>query len=634
MSSRAVIACLILAIGVGFALRIHNLDAVPLRGDEAFSAMFWAELPISDSIAQIATIEPHPPLTYVFFHLWNRWMGGIDSSFLLRMFSVFGNLIGIPAIFALSKRLTGKPLIAILTAWMWALHPFEIWHAQDFRNYALWAGLSVTALYFGVLSLQTRTLRHLLLYAIFATITAFTFYSELLTIIALGLYALLIYRHDKQLLKQFFTIQIAIILGVVIVFVILQGSLFGGGGYGGNVETFALTDYFTRIIPTLAMSDTIPQALTDVWIIITAILIISVIINYRKFSQATIFALILGIIPLILLGIISTRISIFHPRYVITTIPAFILLFILTSYTIATYLSPILPLNHTHLTTVIFLPWIALSALSIANYFNNPALNKSHAWDELGDFLNANVTENDLVIQLSTDAAFGYYYAGSARDIGLPEHPNQPNPDIIKTLEEASQQYDSLYIVANAISDWQNADTVEDWATANMQLVRYSNASGLGIRQYKNWEIDFSDNTPPIAVFKDTVALIDIEIFDKPLPTGEIVVWLYWQPLASTQTPLKSFIHLVGNLNPETGSPLWAQDDQFPQDGRLDSASWVSDEVYRDVYYLSVDDLPEGDYQLFAGWYDPQTNTRVNTVNGDDAYMIGEITHNKKGTLN
>jgi hypothetical protein len=110
-------------------------------------------------------------------------------------------------------------------------------------------------------------------------------------------------------------------------------------------------------------------------------------------------------------------------------------------------------------------------------------------------------------------------------------------------------------------------------------------------------------------------------------PTGERMVWLEWLPLRTTQSSLKIFIHVIGTANPETGTPLWSQDDQFPQDGRLTSTNWEP-APFRDVYTLPVADLPAGEYQLVVGWYDPTTNQRL-TLNGSqdaDYFELGVIT--------
>ena len=101
-------------IWLGFGLRLHDLAAVPLRGDEAFSALNWAQKPPPQSLTEIAAIEPHPPLPYLLFHAWGRAVGGIDSPFALRFLDVLGNIIGAAAMFALGWRLSSQPAVGWL----------------------------------------------------------------------------------------------------------------------------------------------------------------------------------------------------------------------------------------------------------------------------------------------------------------------------------------------------------------------------------------------------------------------------------------------------------------------------------------------------------------------------------------
>ena len=46
-------------LGVAFALRLYRLDAVPLRGDEAFAVRYWAAPPLT-VLRDLADWEPHP----------------------------------------------------------------------------------------------------------------------------------------------------------------------------------------------------------------------------------------------------------------------------------------------------------------------------------------------------------------------------------------------------------------------------------------------------------------------------------------------------------------------------------------------------------------------------------------------
>ena len=112
--------------------------------------MYWADTPLNVSLSDIAHGEPHTPLVYAIGRLWNHLIGGIDSVFALRYLSALGNILGAPAMIALAWRLCGRLDLALLAGLMWAAHPFEIWHSQEFRNYAYWGGISAVALWLGL----------------------------------------------------------------------------------------------------------------------------------------------------------------------------------------------------------------------------------------------------------------------------------------------------------------------------------------------------------------------------------------------------------------------------------------------------------------------------------------------------
>ena len=609
---------LILVIWLGFALRLHDLDAVPLRGDEAFSARYWVDLPLYESLTEIALFDPHPPLAYLLFHLWGRWVGGIGSPFALRLLDALGNIIGAAAMFALGRRLSGQSAVGLMAALMWAAHPFEIWHSQDFRNYAVWAGLSAVALWLGLRLMDSTRRVDWWLYAVAASLSAFMFYTELMMMVALA--AVMVMGGAKgAFARRFLALQGLIGAAVLGAFLVFQGPvLTGAAPYPGNLQSFYLPDYLTRFLPTLILGESIPSDFSFVWLFLCFAALLFAFVIAKASRRQIGFIAAVAMAPLLLLGLAALRVSIFHPRYVLATVPAFILLFALGGF----YLAGRRP----GWMCGLLVPWFILASLTLNDYFNHPAWRKSPAWDELGDFLNGRVHENDLVIQLSNDAAFGYYYRGRAEDEALPASPFQPASEIEAALSAAQGEYDSIYVVSNAISTWGNADVVENWMNANMQAVLLSSASGLGLRQYKTWQVS-ADFGPPLTQFGDAVELMGYDFFTAPLPTDEWLLWLYWRPISQTARPLKSFVHVVGDVNPATGSRIWSQDDQFPQEGRLDSTRWPAGDVYRDVYYLPADQAAAGGYRLHIGWYDPVSGARLLTDGDDDLFELASFTH-------
>ncbi len=612
---------LIAIILLGYILRIHNLQAVPLRGDEAFSALNWSDLPLGQSLGEIAPLDPHPPLTYAFFRSWRFAISGIEPVFALRYLSVLGNIIGIAGMFALAWRLSGKLIAGFLAGLIWALHPFEIWHSQDFRNYAIWAGLSVTSLWMGLRVIDGGRRQDLRLYALAATAAALFFYTELFMMLALAANAILTRRKDLQFLKRFLGLQAGIASLALLAFLLLQARPVLGGSYGGTLQAFSAADYVTRFLPALFLGETMPFESGLVGLILLGICLITAGLAWTASTREFRFIFIIALLPLLLLGVVSQRLNVFNPRYVLATVPAFILILSTFSRQLAGRLQSRIKASPGVLALLLLLPWFGLAVMAIHSHFNDPRFRKAPAWDELGDFLNARVSAQDLVIQQSVDPAFAYYYRGAAPETALPAHPEQRVEEIITELERLGESAASVYVVSSAQAGWPNAAVVLDWMRSNRQEVLNTDVFGLPARQYMPWAVA-DRSAGELARFGDLVALVDYEVSSETLPSGELLLWVYWRPLGRAEGPLKSFAHVYGGVNPQTGGILWAQDDPLPQAGRLDARSWPVDDVYRDVYYLPAEDLVDGEYRIHIGWYEAETAIRLTLADGSDSYRL------------
>lgn len=619
MTSRRALAGVTALILLGFALRLYHLGVVPFRGDEAFTAQNWAGRPLAEELAQIATIEPHPPLTYVVFRFWGLTFG--INEFTLRLLPTLANLLGIPAMFAIGHRLRGR-MLGVLAALMWALHPYEIWHSQDARNYAIWAGMSAVTIWLALRVTAYQRRSDWLLYIGAALVTVFTFYMELFTLAVLSLYVLMVRWRDRRFVRNWLAINGVIVAAILGTFVGLQGHLFSGGGYGGTLVSFSAPLWFTWFLPTLTFGDTLPGGwVAALWVVVLIALLIGWFTIWREKRESALFLALLGVVPLVLLGMVSLKVNIFHPRYVLAAVPGFILTFAwLVVWTKRHMPTPTLR----QITPIVLLGGILLvNGYSLYNYFFDPTYLKSHNWAALSQYLHDNVQPDDLVIQTSVDAAFGYYYHSKgvpARDIGLPANPQETRDAIVQTLTESQTAYRSIWAVGRTFSDWPNAGIVEQWLQDHMQRVRATSTAGLPIQQFMPWEVGADEvSGSPSASFAETASLVGTRVFPRE-PTGELTVWLYWRPVAKTNRALKVFVHLLGATNPQTGTPLWTQDDHFPQSGRIDTTNWDSSTVYRDVFVLPAQEVPAGDYHLEIGFYDPDTNQRVKVGEGD-SYM-------------
>lgn len=611
---------IVVVILVGFALRLYQIDRVAFRGDEAFTASYWVNQPLAQTLDSIATIDPHPPLAYALFRAWGSVFG--STEFTLRLLPTLINSIGIAAIFALGKRIGGV-YVGFLAAWMWAVHPFLIWHAQDARNYAVWSGLSIISVWLAMRAIEKQQRIDWILYTVAAIISAYIYYLELFVIASLNLYILIAHWGRWKLWRQWAISQVILVASLAVWFI--QPRLLTGSGYGGTTGQFVPEQLFNWFLPAMNFG----RILTDTWSIVIwspllLVLIASIAFMWIKQRRYAILLLLLAIAPSLMLGLVSTRLNVFTPRYVLASVPAFLLIFAMFAANIVS-LKRIKPLGYV-LSALSLIGWFGVSGYSLFAYYSGTP--KAPDWRVLTDYLDQNTDSNDLVIQTGSDASFGFYYQADADETALPAQPNQPADEITSILEEHQEQYESLWIVGKTFPDWSNYGVVEAWAESNMQLVRETIAADLPVRQYLSWSVPeaeiLQDNS--LNTFGDEIELVDVVINSQPEPTGKLFIRLYWQPLQQSDTSLKVFVHLIGEINPETGSALWAQDDRFPQNGRINTNEWQIDTIYRDVYILDVGTVPTGDYTIIAGIYDPETGDRLITSSGDDAVELGVIT--------
>ncbi|MEO8396820.1 MAG: hypothetical protein ABI700_27750 [Chloroflexota bacterium] len=215
--------------------------------------------------------------------------------------------------------------------------------------------------------------------------------------------------------------------------------------------------------------------------------------------------------------------------------------------------------------------------------------------------------------QAAADESFTFYckdYQAAANcDDKLPASPSQPSEEIEELLTMRSQEEKSIWYVAN-LTDWQNGHVAQDWLKANLQQVRSTSVVGLPALEFKPWSVSSDEiAAASLATFGDSIALVGE--YSSTEPTDDLTIWLYWRALKPTETPQKVFVHL-GDAN-----QIVAQDDHYPQEGRVSTDSWQIGTVYRDVYTLPLTGVPSGDYALSVGFYDPETNRRLPLRDGD-----------------
>lgn len=116
----------------GFALRVHELGALSLWMDEAFS-VFGSRPPVAQALANLLADGVHPPLFYFVQRL--SYLFGV-SEFALRWPAAMMGVLGIAAIARLARDWWGRRA-SLLAGLLLALSPFAVWYGREARMYSM-----------------------------------------------------------------------------------------------------------------------------------------------------------------------------------------------------------------------------------------------------------------------------------------------------------------------------------------------------------------------------------------------------------------------------------------------------------------------------------------------------------------
>ena len=631
------------ALLLAFALRMVALDGPALRGDEAHTVMAWAGS-LSEVIETMATVDPHPPLAYLAFNLWLRVAG--DSEFAARFLSVLAGVLGVAAVYALGRVWGGRTL-GLVAALLMALNPFHVWHSQDARNYALWAAISALAVWLMLRALRRGTAKHAwrrtwLPYIAAQIAAAYIFYFEVALLAFQNVYVLLAHRRARALLRRWFLAQAAIALVVApwYLYPRLQE-------YTGTAEGLDLGGVFTWIVPALLFGETLPPGMANwLWVPAWALVGAGLVAAWRVSRERFAFLAAYAGVPLAALCALSLVQPVFRPRYILASMPAYVLIVAGLVTAVSGWRG--LPAKSRQRAVGTLWGGLALvMALGLWHHFTNPLYAKSPDWRALAAFLEARAAPGDIVVQNIPDPAFGYYYQGA--HITLPARASraaEPIPaadDTAAQLAALLEEHRALWFLPAPDPAWDADATALHWLEANAQQIDDLWVGSFRVQQWRGWHAPLTElatlSAQTAIRVDDFASLVGYEVDPRPsLRRGAVEargkrlrLVLYWTPATRAPADYTVFVHLEGALNPETGTPLWAQDDHPPQWGRAPTSQWhvwPPGTLLRDVFTLDLAGVPPGTYTVRVGMYDPISGERVRMVDtatgraGDSAALF------------
>jgi uncharacterized membrane protein len=193
----------------GLALRLFRLGAESLWYDETVS-VYLAGSPLAELIRHTAG-DIHPPGYYLLLRGWLLLTGFGDGrahpqtfglEFLSAFLSLFFGVLLIALVYSLARRLGGRReggSVALVSAALVALSPFNVWYSQEVRMYTVGAALGLVVFRSLLDLVEGRRPRcAAVIYAVSAALGMYVLYYFAFLLIALNAWALLALFRRKR----------------------------------------------------------------------------------------------------------------------------------------------------------------------------------------------------------------------------------------------------------------------------------------------------------------------------------------------------------------------------------------------------------------------------------------------------
>ena len=561
------LALLLLA---AYALRLHRLDHVPLRGDEGYTAIHGTTAPLTEGWALVMETQPNPGMLAAYW-LWSSATG--LSEFALRYINLLTNVAGLAVMVALTHRIQRNWQTAALVGLLWLLHPFFIWHSQDARHYAFTTLLTPLSFYLFLRALDSDRQHTWLAYLVVQTVALYVNIIDAYWVVVQGFYLLSL--HSWDLIKRASVVWglMALLLIPLAYQVYLVRVV---NDYQGTTNPASVTLFFEEFVATLLFGD-------NRWPFWTGLLVMAfLVVGALAFSKRRVLVLGWMLIPLALLYLFSTGTDIFQPRYVINTAPALLLALAVTIQGSASWLARQLHMERYRYALALVLVGAVLmvDAVEVYDYFyRDPP--KAADWRGLTTYLRERTTADDLIISDSIDPALEYYYSGPAEILFIPDE----NPDPERYIPDAFMQHEAVFLLAGRntgdaaryLQDHAQAIPGDDWP---------------GISQFRAWDVKPDEIEQPL-----DLRLGEVAILRGATLVGDTSLLLYWEALAQTEREHSVLLHI--EASPDT--PPIAVLDHGIAGTLVSTRTWTPGTIYRDP--VPLPELPSGTYTVLVGMY-------------------------------
>jgi len=197
-------------VGLGLAglyIRVRGLGDESAWGDEIFTLRHLDAPNLVEFLRRAHGESPVPPLYMILEYGWSRVFG--TSVPAIRSLSVVLGMVGLAALYGLTRMLAGWRAAVVAT--VWATFTFwHVYHSQEIRFYGLTTTLALFAVIGFVKFVETRSTAWLAVNAVFSLAMIWSHPHAGLLFAAQGLFLAFLRRHDWRLAGAWIATHLAV----------------------------------------------------------------------------------------------------------------------------------------------------------------------------------------------------------------------------------------------------------------------------------------------------------------------------------------------------------------------------------------------------------------------------------------
>lgn len=305
---------------LGAILRFYGLTHESFWLDETASAI-WAHKPIAEILQMQG--EVHPPLYYLLLSFWVKIFGSSDFS--LRSVSALFGTVSIPLLYFTARELFKNKNTALIAALFLAVAQFHLQYSQEARSYTMMVLLVIASMFSALRFLKTGSFKSAVLYILVSILLLYSHNFGAFFLITQNIFFLIFKKEFSVSFKRWILIQTIIAIAFLPWIGVMQRQAAAIEG-----------SYWIEVPGIMSLAQLLLNfsgSLT-VWGVITLAVFLS-LIGFALWSKrssfkndpAFVFAVLWFVMPLLIALIVSVvKQPVFIPRFLIGTLPPFLLL--------------------------------------------------------------------------------------------------------------------------------------------------------------------------------------------------------------------------------------------------------------------------------------------------------------------